>query len=55
MGGAQLANKQSRIKSTPTAKTQDVHSHVFDAELNHTALIEDDEEKPFLLILKSNN
>ena len=31
MGGAQLANKQSRIKSPPSTKTQDVHSHVFDA------------------------
>jgi hypothetical protein len=55
IGGAQLSNKQSRITPSPAQKIQDVSSQILDVKINHSLLIKNDGEKPFLLLLKNNN
>lgn len=55
IGGVQLMNKKSRITQSPAQKSQDVQEHVCDAKINHSLMISITMEKPFLLLLKSNN
>ena len=55
IGGTQLTNKKSRITQSPAQKSQDIQEQVFDAKINHSLLITIMAEKPFLLLLKSNN
>jgi len=55
IGGVQLSNKQSRITASPAQKIQDVSSQILDVKINHSLLIKNDGEKPFLLLLKNNN
>lgn len=54
-GGTQLTNKKSRITQSPVQKSQDIQEQVFDAKITHSLLITIMAEKPFLLLLKSNN
>lgn len=55
IGGVQLMNKKSRIMQSSSQKSQDVQELVSDAKINHSLVISITMEKPFLLLLKSNN
>lgn len=55
IGGVQLMNKKSRLTQSPSQKSQDVQEQVFDAKINHSLMITITAEKPFILLLKSNN
>lgn len=55
IGGAQLSNKQTRITPSPGQNMQDVNSLIYDVKINHSILIKNDTEKPFVLLLKNNN
>lgn len=39
MAGAQLGNKATRAKQCRVMKTEDIHSNLFDANINQSVLI----------------
>ena len=55
LAGAQLNNKKSRKGVSPNQRTEDAHSHVFESKINSAVVIEEELEKPFLMILKNSN